>query len=419
MKLTKSVGIYSLANVINASIPFLLLPVLTSKLMPSEYGYLTLVQVLIALSIPFIALNIHGLFLVKSTKLSKDEFKNFVSTVVWLPFLGFTFLEFCSLLFGGYISEQLGVSHYWLLVAPVVAFMQVTPFFVAVLFQAKQQPYQYGIYKVTWTLIIFIMALMFVLTMNLGWEGVIYAFLVANIIFTLVGFIIFYKIGLLHFHISKEFTREALFFGVPLIPYALLVAFLPMVDRFILMNAQGADFVGIYSVAYQISGAVLILMSSINQAWAPNLFSRLNMKPKENEKKEIVLLSYKIMVAMTGLYLIFIAIYPYIYSLFIDPKYFQGMELVPIIALGFLLQGFYFVVTNYVFYVKKTLYLTIIMILIFILVVAINILMVPIYGMLATAYTLVAGYFMLFILTWLTANRVYPMPWFRTLNLKK
>lgn len=411
MKLTKAIGIYSVANIINASIPFLLLPILTATLLPSEYGRLAIFQVFISIALPFIALNIHGLFLVKFSKFTNQEFSRFVSTIIWLPVISFVFLEFLCWLFIDYLSILLGEVASYIYLAPLVAFVQVTPLFVAVLFQAKQEPFKYGFYKISLTVCIFILALIFVLFNKSGWLGVVFAYLIASLVFSLIGILIFKRMGLLHFYISWQYCKEVLSFGVPLIPYAVLVALVPMVDRFVLLNELGAESVGIYSVAYQVSGAVLIVMMSINQAWAPYLFNQLNSLPKIEQKIKIVHLSYKIVGVMFVVYLVFTMSYPLIYALFINSNYFVGQEVVPIIALAFLFQGCYFVVTNYIFYVKKTIYLTYIMLFVFLVIVGLNILFVPLYGIKASAYALVVGYFLLFIMTWFTANKVYKMPW--------
>jgi O-antigen/teichoic acid export membrane protein len=54
MSLRKQILSYSGVNIINASVPFLLLPILTSYLSPSDYGILSLVQLLMALAFPIV-----------------------------------------------------------------------------------------------------------------------------------------------------------------------------------------------------------------------------------------------------------------------------------------------------------------------------------------------------------------------------
>src|SRR5690554_439730 len=59
-KLFKSAGIYTMTNVINKSIPFFLLPVLTRYLSPTDYGIVSMFGVLVSFVTPFTGLNVHG-----------------------------------------------------------------------------------------------------------------------------------------------------------------------------------------------------------------------------------------------------------------------------------------------------------------------------------------------------------------------
>ncbi|HVL01538.1 MAG TPA: oligosaccharide flippase family protein, partial [Dongiaceae bacterium] len=64
-KVTKSslvsgVGIYLIASVINAAIPFLLLPVLTRYLEPAEYGEVAVFQVWVSMIGALCGLSVHG-----------------------------------------------------------------------------------------------------------------------------------------------------------------------------------------------------------------------------------------------------------------------------------------------------------------------------------------------------------------------
>ena len=64
-KLTKNslfqnTGIYTLTSIINAAIPFLLLPVLTRYLTPEDYGIVSMLALLVSLASPFIGINING-----------------------------------------------------------------------------------------------------------------------------------------------------------------------------------------------------------------------------------------------------------------------------------------------------------------------------------------------------------------------
>ncbi len=59
-KLFKGAGIYGISSFINAAIPFLLLPLLTRKLTPADYGVVTMFTTFQGYLIPVIGLNLEN-----------------------------------------------------------------------------------------------------------------------------------------------------------------------------------------------------------------------------------------------------------------------------------------------------------------------------------------------------------------------
>ena len=57
-RIVRSFGVYATANVMNSGISFILLPILTNFLSPSDYGVLSNFSVMINLMIPFVGMNL-------------------------------------------------------------------------------------------------------------------------------------------------------------------------------------------------------------------------------------------------------------------------------------------------------------------------------------------------------------------------
>ncbi|WP_369412260.1 oligosaccharide flippase family protein [Geotalea toluenoxydans] len=58
--LFRASGIYTISAVINSSIPFLMMPILTRFLTPTDYGIVSMFTVLVGIVSPFVGLNIHA-----------------------------------------------------------------------------------------------------------------------------------------------------------------------------------------------------------------------------------------------------------------------------------------------------------------------------------------------------------------------
>ncbi len=411
MTLTKHIFSYSAANIINSAVPFLLLPILTRYLAPEEYGVLSLIQMMFTLALPFVLMNVHGLFTIEYSKLSFEEMSELISTMIWIPVGGFVVLQVIFFLFGDFVANFLSIPVKWVYFTPLIVLTQSIPAMLPVLFQAKKEPLNYAYFKVLLTVVNLGLSLFFVVSLLQGYEGRLWGIFWSHLIFTLVGLIVLYRMNYLRLQLSYAKIKEALAFGVPLIPHVLAGVLLSMSDRIFLAKMLDASAVGIYSVAFQLSSAVMIVMTSINQAWIPHLFEKLNSNPSIKEKKEIVVQTYKIMGIMSLIAVAFIIVVPYIYSVFIDEKYFEGINLARVVAIGFMFQGFYFMVTNYIFYTKKTHLLSMMTMFAAGFLMLLNYMLIPMFGMYGSAYAVIVGYFFMFVLTWVLASKIYTMPW--------
>ena len=411
MNLKQHIFSYTGVNILNASVPFLLLPILTAYLNPSEYGLLSMIQLLMVVSLPIVLMNTFGLLMMEYTELTSEKFQSLVSTIVWIPMVGFLFLEILFYIFSDYIVQYFHIPINYLYIIPIFVLLQSIPSIVPIIYQAKKEPFNFGKYKISMTIINLSLSILFVVIFSFGWEGRIYGIVGSFLIFTIIGFVILSKSNFLKFSLDKELLESALKFGIPLIPHSIAGTFLVMSDRIFLVNMLGGDSVGIYSVAFQVSTAIAIIMGSINQAWAPHLFEMLNSNPTIAQKKQIVKTTYKIMGVMTGITFIFILCSSFIFDIFINSNYHEGKVLSKYIAIAFLFQGFYFMVTNYIFYTKKTYILSVITVSSLIIVVIANYFFIKSYGILGSVYAMVLIWIIFFLITWYISNKLYKMPW--------
>jgi len=402
---------YAIINLINASVPFLLLPLLTMYLTPSDYGLLSMIQLLMALMLPIVLLNTHGLLVIEYSKLSFKDFQKLVSTIIWIPIAGFILLEIIFFMLKDLIVYYFHIPTQYIFLIPVFVLVQAIPNIIFIIYQAKKELWNFGKYKISLMLVNLLFSLVFVRMYNYGWEGRLWGIIIPFIIFSFVGIIILIQLNLLIFQLDSQFLSNALSFGIPLIPHSIAGVFLVMSDRLFLVNMLGDGAVGIYSVSFQVASVISIMMISINQAWAPNLFERLNNNPTDKDKREIVKQTYKIMIAMmigVSLFLIFV---PFVFDLFIDKSYFQAEFLVKYIALAFLFQGFYFLITNYIFFTKKTYILAYISFFSIFIISINNYFLIQYFGIVGAGYAMLYSWIIFFLLTWFASNKIYPMPW--------
>ena len=410
MNLKKQILSYSGVNIINASVPFLLLPILTEYLSPSDYGILSLVQLLMALTFP-IVLNAQSLITIEYSNLSFNKFKKLISSILFFAFLGFVVLELGFYLLSDYIYEYFFLPDRLLFFIPVFLLFQVIPMLIPFVFQAKKQPFNFGKFKVSLTIVNIGLSLFFVTYLNYGWEGRLWGIVGSFALFNLIGLYMLNKIDLLSFTTDKESIIQVFRYGLPLIPHAIAAVLISGSSRFFLADILGVKEVGLFAVSFQVASSIFIIMSSINLAWSPYLFERLNKTPTMDIKLKLIKQTYQIMLFMIIVVLVFLVFSQFIFHVLIDESYHSGLLLSRILAIGFLFQGFYFMFTNYIFYSKKTKYLSFITLFSSIIVVLSNLYFINLIGILGAAYALVISYMVLCLLTAYFANKLVPMPW--------
>ena len=141
MSLKKNLISYSVVNIINASVPFFILPILTFYLSPEDFGKLSIIQLLFTITLPFLLVNIYGLFKIEYSKLSFEEFKIFVSSIILIPIFVFFIIQILFFIFSDRLSEMFDIPEKWIMLSPIVVLFQCIPTMIPVLFQAKKQPF--------------------------------------------------------------------------------------------------------------------------------------------------------------------------------------------------------------------------------------------------------------------------------------
>lgn len=411
MSLRKNILSYGTFNAINAAVPFLLMPLLTARLSPQDYGVLSLAQLLITLALPLVLMNTHGLFVIECTRLPQGELAGLVSAMAWLPIVGCAGITLIFVVADGPLAGLFKLPEAWVVLVPVFCLVQSIPTLLPIIFQGRQQAARYGVFKTGLSILNLGLSILFVVSLAMGWEGRLWGIFCANAAFSVAGLVILHREGLLHLRSSWGQVVPALRFGLPLIPQSMSGILLAMSDRIFLANIAGSSEAGIYGVAYQLASGVGIIMTSINQAWAPHLFDCLNRNPGSEEKRTIVRHTYRIMALMAGITLVYAALIYVAYDLFIGAAFQSGKVLAAALSGAFCLQGAYYMVTNYILYVRKTHVLSGITTSCLAASAVGNLLLIPLAGAYGATAVLVTVWLGMFVLTWVFAARLLPMPW--------
>lgn len=407
-------GVYLFSNILNGVIPFLLLPVLTRYLNPTQYGEVAMFQTLLGALSAFVGVTFVGAAGRKyyDGDVSHDDLAQFIGSCLQL-ILGFSLVIFLLFVpFYEQIASWVGVQPKYVLWAVPVATCAVIIRIRLGQWQVQKQSIKYGILQVSQSLMNVLLSLSFVVVLLQGASGRIDAQIVTHLVFLVVAIVLLKKDKLLSIlKIRKDYLIEALRFGVPLIPHTAGAFLLVSVDRFVINKELGLDSAGIYMVAVQITSAIGIVFDAINKAYVPWLFEKLKNDDIE-EKKQIVKFTYIwFFLIFLGAAIAFI-IGPILVTLVAGEEYARAGEVFGWLALGQGFQGMYLMVTNYIFYSKKTGLLSAASIGSGVLNLGLLIIFVRFFGLEGAAIAFATSMCTRFLLTWWIANKRHPMPWF-------
>jgi len=410
MNFFKSLSIYTLTSLLNAGVPFLLLPLLTHYLSVEEYGLLTVMQIFILFTFPFVSLNIHSTLQLEYHALDRDAFALWVSSVVLIPLGMVVVMVLLFFLIEGIIVHFVETSLGWILCIPLIALAQVIPQTVLAIYRISERPINYAKYQLTLTGVNLLLTLILVMLLHLNWEGRILAIFGTYIIFSGVGIYLLIKGGLMRWAFSWEYLSRAVRMGLPLILHVISAVLFMMSDRLFISYYLGNEALGLYAVGAQVAMIAMIVQESFNQAWVPFLFKNLQQGGWENRVK-IVKISYLAILFFLMLPFMIMVIAPLIFHLFIDGKFMDALTYVFWIALGYGFLGMYKVVTNYIFYEKRVKLLSLMSFLSLLVNLFLNYLLIHRFGAIGVAYGTVLTLIFFFFVAFLVAYRIHPMPW--------
>jgi O-antigen/teichoic acid export membrane protein len=409
-KLFGSFGIYIGSSLLNAAIPFLMLPILTKYLSVEDYGIVTMFTVLSSFILPFIGLSTAGAVGREFFNQDNLKFNVYSGNVVLLIIFSFFPIVILILFFSNFITKISNVPSNVIWLVLINSFFSVLVYVSLQLWQVQTKAKKYGIFQISQTILNILLSVILVVFFKYGWFGRIISQVLSLVIFGLLGFYIHYKDGMFNFKFNQIFAMDALKFGVPLIPHSLGAIMMSMSDRFIITNLTGLKELGLYSVGYSLGNIIGFLENSFNLAYAPWLFSKLNENDHE-VKIKIVKYTYIYFVLILLITVILTLFSQIVFNFYIDKKFAQGQTYVFWISLSFAFSGMYKMVTNYIFYVKKTYYLSLITFSNSLLHILIAYFLVSKLGTIGAAIAAAISSFIFFLITWIYSNKIYNMPW--------
>jgi O-antigen/teichoic acid export membrane protein len=410
-KLVGASAIYGLGSVLARGLAFVLLPVYTRYLSPAEYGIVALTVTCTVVLGMLYPLGLRGAVShTYYTAGSVEERKERVGTL-WIGMILFAgvmalLLDRVGPSLAAALLPELPFDPY-LRLAVWTAFVSVLGLTPMVLLQAQERALAYVTLTIG-TAVMTTAITVWLVVRGGGADGYLRGALVGGVLAAVPYVALTIRQIRPVFRLSV--LAPALAFSLPLVPHALAGWALEMSDRAILTRLLPLRDVGIYSLGYQLGAAMGLLTTAFNAAWVPFLLGTLKQEGDKAHPKLARLVTYFAMVlCFVGLG--WSLMVEHAIRLIAGPEFREAHRITPWVVGGYVLSGLYFVPTNLLFWRRQTRVIPLVTLAAGATNIGLNLWLVPRYGAIAAAWSTLAAYAILLILTWRSAERVHPFPY--------
>ena len=347
--------IYSLGNLSNKIVGFILLPLYTSYITIHDFGVLGLIEPLTQFTFTILGLGLNSAFMrwyaIEKNDLQKGRiFFNtnlvlFINTFIWVVLL---------ILLADYISILLfSHSEFSILLKIAFAnvfFLVVNPIIFSTL-RIRHKPVEYSVIRASQFLINLLLNIYFIVALEWG----LLAIFLSQLISQLLVFIYFLPayVKLTRIEFKPKLIKDFLVFSFPLMPVGILNLIITMINRFFLEHYDTLESVGLFSFAFRISNTIKVLViESLTLSLTPILYQKLaEQNGKRFVQKNFIYGSYFIMIVY-----IFIASFSKEIILLIaqNEAYYNAYQIIPILGFAYIFHAINYFYTVLLSYSKKT-----------------------------------------------------------------
>lgn len=390
--LLKNSSIYTFVMVVQKGINFLLLPLFTAFLTPTDYGIQTVVtsvssflSILLAFGLDTAAQRFFYKY-----HMDKEQAKKMYGTVALIIIcnsvsLGSLFIVAHKLL----IDPIIGTISFYPYVLVGILYVIVNPLYL--LYQSYLQTIQdgvtYGKNALLYTLTYVILVVILMAVCHLGVMAILLSQLIVAIIFFI--YVIFKFVRKLYVQFDKVFFKQGLRYSLPMLPHTLAMWSSGTIDKLLVNEIRSAADTGIYGLGQQYASVMSLTSGAINNAYVPWFFQKADSGDVSSVRKTANALT-----AFACLMGVILSLFSkeLLHFMISNAQYDGVYELIPFLVFSFVFQTVYYFFVN-VLFLKDTGIIFIITITALAFNVLLNIVLIPIYGIIGAAIVCTITYF--------------------------
>jgi len=430
-RLAKETAIYGLSSIIGRFLNWCLVPFYTYVLSSSgEYGIVGELYAWTAILLVLLTYGMETGFFRFANKPENNATQVYSTTLTCVGFTSILFLIVCTLFLPN-ISNALGYEKHpdflWIMILTVaVDAFSCIPF---AWLRFKKRPILFAALKLLMIFVNIFLNLFFLWICPkinvsnpelISWfyrpdYGVGYVFL-ANVLSSMIGLIGLMPTFLgIKWSFSKSLLKEMLKYSLPLLVLGVVGIMDQSIDKIMfphLFEDQelARQQLGIYIACFKIGIVMMMFTQAFRYAYEPFVFSK--QKSADGKKAYVEAMNYYLIFSV----FVFLGVMYFLDVLqyLLRSNYREGLVVVPIILICYIFQGIYFNLSFWYKLTDRTKWGAYISFIGLFITIAGNLLFVPGYGYIAAAWTSLASFFVIMIVSWALGQKYYPIPY----NLK-
>lgn len=415
-KIVRNTILYTIGNILPQAVGFLLLPVYTRYLTPSDYGIVASMGALGTIIVVFLSLclerSVYRLFY--DYKDTKDK-RDFLGTIFISLAANSLIMIILIFIFKDLVSKTFtSIDFYPYYVYTILSsFFTIFYFIPSSYFQITENARNFVILSLGKFLLTTFLTLWYVVKLHAGAEGQIKAGLISNLV--LFPIFLFLTTKMVNYTLKLDVLKKALLFSIPLVPNIIASWALSMSNRIFIERYFNLSDVGIYSLGNTLATVALTITNGFEIAYLPHFFKLANSDDVVGNRKRLEKSNNIYALVMLLIVFAIALVSKELVTFFMDVRYREVYKITRIIAFSYYFMGLGGIVTLSILQEKKTkqnMYMAVAAALVNAL---LNFLLIPRFGMYGAAYAT----FLTFSIGFLVQYQYSKFCYFIPLHLKK
>lgn len=406
LKIIKNTSIYTLGNFIPKAIGILLLPIYTYYLSPSEYGIIGSMQAMVSILMVLFTLGFDAsVFRLYWDYTTETDRKELFGTMVIAKTIITSVILLIILLFHNTVNNIFPSIPFFPYYFYIVIAVFLSSYFELPkkYFMLKEKPTSYIIFNISAFIVKSGLIIWFIVSIDNTAKSYLQAFLLSTIVIFPAAIVITSRF--INFKLSISKLKNILSFSLPIMPTLIFAWIMDLSDRIFLERYYSVKEIGIYSLAYQISSIIIVLIVSFHNTYRPIFFKLAN-----NQNK---LKSYNLISKYNNIFIIGIAFVIFIVSIFsneiinifFNNSYSMASKIIPLILIAHFFNGLQGLIGRYLEQSKKMVISMWIALIASVLNIILNFILIPPFGMQGAAIATIVSFFTSFILRYFYAKK--------------